>query len=336
MKIGEIGEFGLIERITKMIDGNPDRVLRGAGDDAAVVRSGTGKLLLFTCDAQIDGVHFLSDRTSPVQIGRRAAAVNLSDIAAMGGEARYALVSIAMPDNIDVTFVEGIYEGMLFEMNLAGATIIGGNTARLPERLLIDVFLVGEVSENELLTRDGAVSGDLLCVTGKLGASAAGLELISNEQLNLGLNVDNVVMSRYLTPTPRLDASRVLARSGVVSACIDVSDGLLQDAGHLAKSSEVSITIEAGDVPIDSETVEVARTFKKDVETWALTGGEDFELLFTVAPDGKEKLFRDLFDETGLQATVIGFVSDGENGVRLLKEGHEVVGNIVGFDHFQN
>ena len=210
LSIKKLGEFGLISRL---IDGSASpnqQIVRGIGDDAAVLQPTEDQLLLATCDVQIEGIHFVLDGFTKEQIGRRAAAVNLSDIAAMGGTPTFALISLAVPPQTEAAFLEGVYAGLRAGFDEWGAHIVGGNTARLDERLVIDVHLLGEVPPDKLLLRNGAKPGDLLCVTGTLGASQAGLRLLKSTKISVDEPTRDHALAVYRTPIPafrRADAS---------------------------------------------------------------------------------------------------------------------------------
>jgi thiamine-monophosphate kinase len=342
MELREIGEVGLIERLASSIRRDGEGLIRGIGDDAAAIDWPAGELLLATCDTQIDGVHFRSARRLAGLpeagfhgIGRRLAAVNLSDIAAMGGRPRFALVSLAAPPGTEVEALEELYGGLAAALEEAGAVIAGGNTARAPERLALDVCLLGSVAPTRLLTRDGARPGDLLCVTGDLGAAATGLLVLEAAPAGSALTgAAREAALRHLAPTPRLAAGRILGASGAVTACIDVSDGTLRDAGHLARASGVAIRIEAEAVPIGAATREACTEAGLDPLTLALNGGEDYELLCAVRPEGLAGLVRALAAEAGLALTAIGVATAGTPEALVLRAGEPWSPALEAFEHF--
>jgi thiamine-monophosphate kinase len=334
MKTGELGEFELIEALTRGVaDGGPD-VVCGVGDDAAVLRAGGGRLLLTTCDAQIEDVHFARGAISPEQLGRRLVQVNLSDVAAMGGKPRFALASLAAPADCDTGWLERVFDGLAAALEAAGATLVGGNTARLPERTALHLFLIGEVEEQRLLRRSGARPGDLLCVTGALGGPAAGLLLLEDESIACEPRARERALERHLRPTARLAAGRVLGKAAGARSCIDVSDGLVADARHLAASSGVAISIDAGAVPLAECASAVALASGRDPLELALGGGEEYELLFTVDPAAAEQLLDDLLEHAATNATVIGAVAPGSGEVTVLRDGRPLAIRADGFDHF--
>jgi thiamine-monophosphate kinase len=333
----KLGEFDLIARLTGALGPHGPGVVLGVGDDTAVLRIKKDRVLLATCDVQIEGIHFTRDAFSPRQIGRRVAAVNLSDIAAMGGTPTFAIVSLAVPAQTDPDLLDGVYEGLNSALREWGAEIVGGNTSELPERIAIDVTLLGDVPEDKVLTRAGAKSGDLLCVTGFLGASAAGLALLARDRLP---NLDDVsrtaAMGAHLEPTPRVEEGRFLGSTGKVTACIDISDGLYGDASHIAVESGVTVCIDADRIPIAEAARGVAASVGADALQLALCGGEDYELLFTVPPAAADDLFAELAKVTNTRSTVIGGIKKGSAEVKVTQKGRPVPIAAGGFDHFKN
>ncbi|MCP4196785.1 MAG: thiamine-phosphate kinase [Proteobacteria bacterium] len=336
MNADKLGEFDLIARLTRAVGPRGPGVVLGAGDDTAVLRTTQNRFLLATCDVQIEGIHFTLDAFSPRQIGRRVAAVNLSDIAAMGGTPTFAIVSLAVPAQTDPDFLDGVYGGLNAALREWGAEIVGGNTSELPERIAIDVTLLGEVPEDRVLTRAGAKSGDLLCVTGFLGASAAGLELLGGDRFpDLDGANRKGAMDAHLEPTPRVAEGKFLGSTGQVTSCIDISDGLYGDASHIAEESGVTVCIEADRIPIAAAATGVAESVGADALQLALRGGEDYELLFTVPPAAADDLIAELAKVTNTRSTVIGEIQKGSAAVNITKKGQSVPIEADGFDHFK-
>jgi thiamine-monophosphate kinase len=339
MRIGELGEFGVIKRIARSLAGGDDSVIVGIGDDVAVLRGSGDHYLLATCDIQVENVHFVRTTTTPYQLGRKAIAINLSDIAAMGGQPSWALVSLALPQDTLVKFVDELYRGMTDQLNSAGASLVGGNLSNIEHTMVIDIFLLGQVQTGQFLCRRGAREGDLILVTGTLGDSRAGLELLHAPELAVSKLAREQVSSAHLTPQPRLIEGRVLAGTGLVHAMLDVSDGTLGDLRHICEASTVGAEIWPMDLPISSATREVAAAAavgENEVD-WALTGGEDYELLFTAAPADSSRLQQELEERSGTSARVIGRILPAAEGIRLRYadgriQSHEAP---AGWDHFQ-
>jgi thiamine-monophosphate kinase len=331
-----VGEFGLIFELLKRTRNEDPRVRAGIGDDAAVLDLGGERLLLATCDVQIEGVHFMPESCSPEDIGARAAAVNLSDIAAMGGSPCFALVSLAAPASCETRFLRQLYDGLESTLRRFGAEIVGGNTARMPERVMVDVTLVGEVEPERLKLRRGAKPGDVLCVTGSLGASRAGLMLLKDSSLSVDETLRKSALRAYRTPVPRVREGRVLGKYKTATACIDISDGLVSDARHLAERSGVCVRIDAERVPISACAEAVAKASGMEALSMALGGGEDFELLFTVSRSAAPEVLDHLHRETGTRAVLVGEVQDGSVGVQIMGKDGEIEVLKIGFDHFFN
>lgn len=335
MRVQDLGEFGLIDRIAARLPTSGKGVIVGIGDDAAVVSLEGGKYLLTTCDIQVEGVHFLLPHISPQQLGHKAVAINFSDIAAMGGTPRYVTVSLALPKETPVAFVDGLYEGIRQACEDSGAVVVGGNITTAP-KIMVDTFVVGEVEADRLLLRSGAWIGDRVLVTESPGDSAAGLTLILHPEITGAEEHRQWVLARHLTPTPRLREGRVIASSRLATAMIDISDGLAGDIGHICERSGVGVRIWAEALPISEATKAIAQSAGKDPLDWALFGGEDYELLFTAPPDRAEELAERVRRETGTQVTVIGEILPAEAGMSLLlPHGKEVPLHRGGWDHFR-
>ena len=332
--VDEIGEFELISKlISKTRNRRFSSIVLGVGDDTAVLQVSSGKLLLATCDSQIQGVHFRRDFSSPYQIGMRAAAVNISDIASMGGEPRFALVSLAVPTDVHSEMLADIYKGMDAVFSPVGTAIVGGNTSSTSGPLVIDITLLGEIEPSRVLTRRGAKSGDVLCVSGELGGSRAGLICLMKDEIQVDEPLRQKGLSAYRTPTPRLAVGKILGECGLISACLDVSDGLAGDALRLAEQSHVAITVDLGKVPVADVAAAVAEQLKEHPAQFAARGGEDFELLFTMPKRHFSEIRQRLITETGVTITAIGDVTDGK-GVHF-KENKKLLSiNMSGFDHF--
>ncbi|MFC1957953.1 thiamine-phosphate kinase [Chloroflexota bacterium] len=334
MKVSDLGEFGLIDLLAKMAYSAQNKeieawqqLILGIGDDAAAWY-GNDSIQLATTDSLIQDIHFSLDITSWEELGWRAMAANLSDIAAMGGLPRYALISIALPDHSEVENVTALYKGMLELAQQSGAAIVGGDTSRAP-LLIINITILGTTgSHNQpLLTRSAAKAGDKVAVTSYLGASAAGLEMLT-KKLDFAAEMAAPLKKAFLQPCPRIAEGQILVEQGV-RAAIDISDGLISDLGHICKSSRVGARIETNRVPVHPA---VQANFGGRALELALAGGEDYELLFTANADIIDKVKT----ATSCPITVIGDITDGKAGEITLVDGK---GNQVnmpkrGWDHF--
>jgi thiamine-monophosphate kinase len=315
--VADLGEFPLIERLAGRLTPSRADVVAGVGDDVAVIDPEDDRLLLATTDAQVAGVHFVPGRSAPSRLGRKAAAINLSDIAAAGGEPTHLLVSLVLPAATEVAFLEAFYDGLAHESSRWGVEVVGGNVSR-GGTLVFDLTLLGRVAAGELLRRDGARVGDRVLVTGRLGAAAAGLHLI---MMAPGLDVPGEIRHRasdaFEIPEPRVAEGRLLAAAGGVTAMLDVSDGLAADLTHLAEASGVGLRIDGAAVPVAEEAGLVAAAAGRDPLDWALGGGEDYELLFTAAPADAERLAVAVADRTGTAVTDLGEVVPRTEGREL-------------------
>ena len=325
------GEFDLIRRFRDLLPGPPGDLVIGTGDDCAAFDGGDGRLWLLTCDALVDGRHFRLDRIDPETLGRRLAAVNLSDIAAMGGSPRFALVSLVLPAGFDESASETLVRGISEELGRYGACIAGGNLSGGDE-LVLDMTLVGEVPSEQVMRRAGAQPGDSILVTGRPGSSAAGLAVLEYDG-------DTVrfadLVKAHMEPTARVEAGRAIATSGLATAMIDLSDGLLADLGHLCTESGVGAAIRSDAFRIEEALVEAARFTGIDPLRWVLSGGEDYELLFTAPKEAAEKLLKIATKAGGCTVAMIGTITADDTGVRCIDaDGADVTPGDRGWDHF--
>ena len=326
MKLKELGEFGLIDRIAGKVKPHSG-VKLGIGDDAAAIAPTPGTLTLATSDMLVEGVHFDLSLSDFLTLGRKSLAVNLSDLAAMGAVPRSFLLSIALPSSITVDAIDFFCTGLMERADQFDVALVGGDTCASRSGLIISVTLLGEQRGDLVVTRSGARPGDLICITGTVGDSALGLEL-----LRQGVREGGAV-ERHLDPLPRVREGLRLAESRLASAMIDVSDGVLADLGHILELSRVGAVVETASLPLSEELVEQCRKLGLDPLQLALSGGEDYELLFTIAPDARGAVI-DLFAETGLQLSVIGTVTDSGTLFVRAPDGTEYRTVRHGYNHF--
>lgn len=334
--VGEVGEFPLIDRIRKILPVSRNRdLLVDIGDDTAVVRLDARRALLLTCDIQVEGRHFRLDRSTPYRVGRRAMAVNLSDIASMGGTPTYALVSLGLPADFPVVGYDRLFEGMRDELLPHRAYIIGGNLARTEKRLIVDVTLVGEADLSRVLTRGGARVGDRVFVSGHLGASGGGFQALKAFGKKVPGKFREMV-NRHVLPVPRVELGRRIARSGVASAMIDVSDGVAGDLYHVCTRSGVGAVIHEDLLPLPEHIGEIAETSGIPILDLALHSGEDYELLFTVPPGVSSRRIRSLPGGSGIPVTEIGRIVARREGYCLVDSlGKKRPLTPAGWDHFR-
>lgn len=333
MRLSEIGEFPLIDRLAKLVEREGSGVLVGIGDDTAVLEGAGSELWLATVDAQVETVHFLREAITPWQLGRRALAVNLSDIAAMGGRPTVALVSLVLPVATEVAWIEGVYQGLREEADRHGVSVVGGNMASAPQHAVIDITVLGRVAREQVLLRSGARPGDLVLVTGNLGEASAGLRLWQHPELDLPERA--ALLARHFTPTPRLSEAAVIAGSMQATAMIDLSDGLSSDALHICERSGVGLRLWAERLPVSEAVLQVAERTNASALDLAMSGGEDFELCFTAPEAIADSLARRVQQRTGTPVAIIGQVLPASAGRHLvLPHGREIPLEAKGWEHF--
>ncbi len=331
MQLTQIGEFGLIREIREQLAKFQEkRVVVGIGDDAAAVEIEGRKLTLLTTDTLVEDVHFQWDYTSPFEVGWKSLAVNISDIAAMGGNPLYSLISLSLPSEMESFKVEDLYKGLKKAASQYEVNIVGGNLVYSPI-FSVTIFLIGEVEKENILLRSGAREGDLIYTTGELGSSRAGLECLRNLNLKVDPKIRKFLVRKHLLPSPRLKEGQILTKEKIATAAIDISDGLVSDLFRITEESKVGAIFWEEKIPISLACKEVAKEVGISPLEWALYGGEDYELLFTVSRDKKEKI-----KELGFSSYLIGEIIEKEKGVSLKKESGEKISlEDKGYDHFK-
>jgi thiamine-monophosphate kinase len=321
-----LGEFGLIDRISRQLTAGKG-VAVGIGDDAAAFTPSPGKLSLITTDMLVEGIHFDLTFCDPRSLGKKALSVNLSDIAAMGGTPRFFLLSLAIPPTMSLDFLDDCISGMLSQAEQFEVSLIGGDTCSSSGPLVLTLTVLGEQSPDLLVRRSGARPGDLVCVTGTIGDSALGLRLLQQGERQ------GETILRHLDPTPRVREGLALAEAGLPSAMIDLSDGPLADLGHILDLSSVGARIDSEALPLSDAFREHFPTVTEEALALALSGGEDYELLFTVPPEKMSKVSL-LLDKLGTPVSVIGIITEGKTVSTIGPDGREFSLARKGFDHF--
>lgn len=325
-EINELGEFGLIEYLTKAVEITQSTTLKGIGDDAAVLDFSNKKTLIST-DLLLEGIHFDLRYVPLKHLGYKAVQVNLSDIYAMNGKASQITFSIGLSSKFPLEAVEEIYEGALIACKKYEVDLIGGDTSASAQGLVISVTSIGYGEADAIAYRSGAKEGDLLCVSGDLGGAYVGLQLLEREkqiflenpQIQPDLEGKDYIVERQLKPEARKDLIQLFETYGIQPhAMIDVSDGLASEILHICKASQVGCKLYEDKIPIDPMTYDTAREFGLDPTVCALNGGEDYELLFTVPQDAYDKV------KNQLDITIIGYITEEAAGCEMISKSGNV------------
>jgi thiamine-monophosphate kinase len=317
-----LGEFGLINHLTKNIQLVQKSSVKGVGDDAAVLDF-EGKKVLVSTDMLLEGIHFDLAYTPLKHLGYKAIQVNLSDIYAMNGMASQVTVSIGMSSKFPIEAIEDLYEGIYIACEKYGVDLVGGDTTSSKQGLVISITAIGYADEKDIVYRNGAQEGDLICVSGDLGGAYTGLQLLEREKLiyleNPNIQPDlegkDYIVERQLKPEARKDIVEMLKDIDVKpTAMIDVSDGLASEIMHICKQSNKGCNIHEDKIPLDPMTFETAREFNLDPTVCALSGGEDYELLFTVKQADYDKI------KFKMDITIIGYITEPGVGCNLISK----------------
>lgn len=319
-EIASLGEFGLINRLTKDLPLRNESTIKGVGDDAAVLEYGN-KEVLVTSDLLLEGIHFDLTYMPLKHLGYKSAIVNFSDIYAMNGKPKQIIVSIGVSKRFTVEHIEELYSGIKLACEIYGVDLVGGDTSASVTGLIISITCIGECEKDKIVYRSGARETDLICVSGDLGAAYMGLQLLERERLVSQGNKDfqpdfsskEYILERQLKPEARKDIIEILATEGIKpTSMIDISDGLSSELLHICKESNAGCRIYEDKIPIDYQTAVMAEEFGMSLATAALNGGEDYELLFTVPLSEHEKV-KSL---TGIN--IIGYITKPELGCAMI------------------
>jgi thiamine-monophosphate kinase len=345
--VSALGERGLIERIRHRLPPAPSQLIVGPGDDAAVIAGERGALHVLTTDALVEGIHFDRRFSSPADIGHKALAVNVSDVAAMGGTAQIALLSLMLPDSTTVEAVDGVLDGLLALAGALKVAVAGGNITRSPGPLVIDVTVMGYAKPRKVLTRSGGKPGDILYVSGAIGGAAAGLDWLRASDGRRTSDAPRATdapraepptpaiagcVRRHRRPEPRTRLGSALGRMRAASACMDLSDGLADAVHQIAEASGTGARIDASKLPLDPGAIEWFSRSGSDPIDRSLRGGDDYELLFSV-PARRRSRLRGVFHAIrGLSLTAIGELTSTKS-IELMRDG-AATPLPAGFSHF--
>ena len=333
-RLDRLGEFGIIGLFRS--ESRPGRrwVVCGIGDDCAVLEAGGRERLLVTTDMLVERIHFLRDGITPRQLGHKTMAVNLSDVAAMGGEPTAAFLAMGLCSDLEVSFIEEFREGLLACAREHQVDLLGGDTVSCKRDLVLCLTVLGRADRDEVVLRSGARPGDRVLVGGVVGDSAAGLHLVLGRPGDIGAVARARLLRAHLEPQPQVALGRLLATRRLATAMIDVSDGVLQDLGHICEESGVGAEIDADCLPVSDDARRLAAAAGLDARDWALAGGEDFVLLFCAPAEREREVQEACRDQLGIEVASIGMIT-GQAGVRVRrdKEWREVT--VRGHDHFR-
>jgi thiamine-monophosphate kinase len=334
MSLKEIGEFGFIKNISRGCLIRPDNIIKAIGDDAAAFIPEPEQLTLITTDLLVERIHFLREAISGFDLGYKSLAVNLSDIAAMGGTAREAFISIAIPDDCGLNYLDQIYNGIKKLAARFDVNVLGGDTTRSKVDLIINIVVQGIVSKEEILCRDAARVGDVIFSTGFLGDSKAGLHLILN-QIDADTAALKALLRAHRVPDPHLREGRFLARQTGIHAAIDTSDGLSSDLGHIVEESRVGARLYADKIPISQNLKDFCTRFAFEPIEYALSGGEDYTLLCTITPENADKIASAFEKELKRPLFAIGEITAKEQIELIYPDGETKPLTPTGWDHFK-
>ncbi len=338
MRLSWLGEFDFINEISGEFAYSLSDIVKGIGDDAGVTAIDEKRCLLTTTDVLVEDVHFSLNFTPAFVLGRKCVSVSLSDIAAMGGTPKYLLLSLSIPERegMELEFFKNFYKGVKEVSEVYGVSLIGGNTSSSPCSLIINSTMIGDVLRDEVVYRTGARVGDRIFVTGTLGDSALGLKMWkTKDSAPVTDPFLKDAMLLHIDPVARVKEGRMIAETGLATAMIDISDGLAADIGHIMESSKVGARIYIPQCPLSTALKRYLQEDSENTEIF-LSGGEDYELLFTVNPSKVQDVKR-IADKSGSLFTEIGEITDYKEGVVFVDEnGKSVNVETKGFDHFES
>ncbi|MFH0787888.1 MAG: thiamine-phosphate kinase [Pseudomonadota bacterium] len=337
-RIMDIGEFGLIGRINDLLNREGLRsegLTLGIGDDTASFLPRPGYEILVTCDSLVEGRHYLPGLINPLDLGRRAMTLNISDIGAMGGKPLYALVSLGLKAEILVRDIEEMYRGFLLELNPFGASIIGGNLTQSGNEMFIDITLIGEVKQGTAVRRSGAKPGDVILVTGFPGQVAAGLKLLLQAQNDTEI-LDHPLVKIFNTPSHRALLGEAIGQSGLATAMIDTSDGFLADLGHICQESHLGADLFEEKLPISEALRRAAARLNQTPYDFLLGESDDYELVITCRPENRTSLRALITERFPVPLTEVGRITEQPGEIALiLTDGQRRLIKPSGWDHFR-
>jgi len=332
-KLSDIGEFGLINRLSKQFNTGKEKGITGIGDDCAVIPIDTQSSWLVTTDMLIEGRHFIQGQISPENLGYKSLAVNLSDIAAMGGEPHSMWLSIGIPGNIPVSWLDDFFSGLQSLCNKTNTLLLGGDTTKSPDKLVINIVVMGKANNTLIKYRSAAKSGDAICITGNPGNSSAGLKALLE-----GYNKDKAtqyLIEQHHKPKTYLKEGQWLATKNETHAMIDISDGIASDIRHIINLSHVGAAINLDSLPVSDELKYFCQKHNQDIMEMAVCGGEDYCLLCTIEGQQYPVIAQKYKENFGMPLYKIGEIKGEKHGLVYLKDNKPYDIIKTGFDHFK-
>lgn len=335
MDIKELGELALVKRLTEQFTTGYPRVVKGIGDDASVTIQDDSQYLLCTTDTLVEDIHFSLQYTPSYNLGKKAVSISLSDIAAMGGAPMFLFTSIILPPATPIDFINLLYKGIKEKADEFDIALIGGNTSASSDKIIINTTILGEVPKDQVIFREGASAGDMIYVTGRLGDSGLGLKMWKEKGKKIVTDPFlKDAMLAHIDPSPRVKEGRAIAKKKLATSMIDISDGLVADLRHIAEESRIGAQIWLKKLPLSAGLKKWLTDHPQDI-TLALSGGEDYELLFTAPKDNAPQIDA-LSSELGIQITQIGEIVPEGCGISVLDEKGDIFHLAVeGFEHFK-
>ena len=331
--IGQYGEFNFIKRFKPNFDGLLTNGEVGIGDDCAVIPDGEESILV-TTDMLLEDIHFIKDAISPEELGYKSLAVNLSDIAAMGGTPIGSFLSMAIPSNIEVSYLDSFMDGYLSLSTKYKVPLLGGDTTKSSDKITINVCVLGRIRKDQIKYRKDAVAGDAICVTGPLGDSAAGLEAVLKHTENT--NLIKTLKRKHHKPEPRICEGLFLSSKPEVHAMMDISDGLASDLKHILEQSNVSAKVNIDNIPVSTEFKTACKQYSWDYNKLLVGVGEDYELLFTVDNNMFDQLNEEFYKKFEKNIFKVGNIIEGLQEIKWFNNHKLTELNTKGFDHFNN
>ncbi len=333
MKLSEIGEFGFIDRFAHKFEDLINPPAMGIGDDCAILPANELFDFVITTDMLVEDVHFVRSKITPFNLGHKALAVNLSDIAAMGAKPIDSFLSIGIPSNVEVEYLDELMEGYHQLSDIYHLPLMGGDTTRSPEKLILNISVIGMIGKNRSRLRSMACTDDIIAVTGYLGDSAAGLKVILDNQASNYLT--DYLVQCHNRPHAEVNEGQWLGAQTGVNAMIDISDGIASDLKHILKASKKGGYIDINKLPVSSQLIEYADIKGLNITQLATTGGEDYRLLLTIEPTSFENVSNGFNQKFGRPLYPIGRIVDETPVLKYFKNGEPFTAPGSGFNHFE-